>query len=94
MCQNLLAFLKDIHLFSTTSIATSSASNVHLPHCVKLGTLFTLASIFAYAGTIGGMFSLLVDCWSYRLLHLLRSTMDCVANPLPSSPNLQQVGGV
>jgi hypothetical protein len=30
MCQNLLAFLKDIHPFSTISIATSSASNVFI----------------------------------------------------------------
>jgi hypothetical protein len=30
MCQNLLAFLKDIHHFSSTSIATSSASDVFI----------------------------------------------------------------
>jgi hypothetical protein len=62
MCQNLLAFFKDIHPLSIASIATSSASNVHLPCCVKLGTLFNLASFFACVGTIGVMFSLLVDC--------------------------------
>ncbi len=38
--QNLLVFFKDSCLFSTTSIVVSSTSNVHLPHCVKLGTLF------------------------------------------------------
>ncbi len=72
--QNLLVFFKDSCIFSITSIVVSSALDVHLPRCVKLGTLFTLASFFACAGTIGGMFYLLADCWSCkscRLFHLL-----------------------
>jgi hypothetical protein len=71
MCQSLLAFLKDSCPLSTASIITSNASNVHLPHCVKLGTLFTLIGFFACARIFGGMFSLLVFCWSCKLLHLL-----------------------
>jgi len=76
MCQNLLAFFKDSCPLFTTSITTSNALNVHLPCCVKLGTLFTLASFFACARIVGGMFSLLVVCWSYMLPCLLQGTMD------------------
>jgi len=64
MCQNLLAFLKDSCLLSTTSIIASSALDVHLPRCVKLRTLFTLAGFFTCATIVGGMFSLLVVYWS------------------------------
>jgi hypothetical protein len=76
MCQNLLTIFKDSCLLSTASIATSSTLDVHLPHCVKLGTLLTLTSFFACVGIIGGMFSLSMDCWSCNLFHLLPSTMD------------------
>jgi hypothetical protein len=62
MCQNLLAFLKDNCPISTTSIATSNASDVHLPHCVKLGTLFTFVGFSVWVKIVGGMFSLLVVC--------------------------------
>ncbi len=74
--QKLLVFFKDNCLFSTISIVASSTSDVHLPRCVKLGTLFTIASFFSCAGTIGGMFYLLVDCLSCRLFCLLQGTMD------------------
>jgi len=71
MCQNLLAFFKYSPPLSIASIIASNASDVHLPHCVKLGTLFTLTSFSTCVGTIGGIFYLLVDCWSCRLFHLL-----------------------
>jgi len=39
-------------------------------------TLFILASFFVQCvGTVGEMFFLLVICWSWRLFHLLQSTM-------------------
>jgi hypothetical protein len=76
MCQNLLAFFKDSCPLSTTSIVASSTSDVHLPHCVKLGTLLTFIGFFACVGIVGGMFSLFVDCWSCKLFHLMRGTMD------------------
>jgi hypothetical protein len=78
MCQNLLAFLKDNCPLSTTSITTSNASDVHLPHCVKLQTLFTVVGFSTCVGIIGGRFSLLVVCWSCRLFHLLQGRMDIV----------------
>jgi hypothetical protein len=71
MCQNLLTFFKDSCLLSTTSIATCSILDVHLPNCVKLRTLLTFTSFFACARIIGGMFSLFVDCWSCNVFHLL-----------------------
>jgi hypothetical protein len=76
MCQNWQAILKDNCPLSTRSIVASSASDVHFLHCVKLATLFILASFSTCDGTIGGMFSSLVDYWSYMSLHLLRTTMD------------------
>jgi hypothetical protein len=63
MCQDLLVFLtNDNCSLSNASIITSSASDVHFPCCVKLGTLFTLVSFFAYARIVGGMLSLSVVC--------------------------------
>jgi len=79
MCKNLLAFFKDSCSLSIASIVASSTLAVHLLHCVKLGTLLTLTSFFACVGIVGGMFSLFVDCWSYKLFHLLRGTMDIMA---------------
>jgi len=76
MCQNFLTFFKYSFPLSTASIATSNTSNVHLPHCVKLRTLLTFVGFFAYARTVGGMFTLYVDCWSCKLLRLLWSIMD------------------
>jgi ABC-type microcin C transport system permease subunit YejE len=71
MCQNRLTILK-----ATKSIVASNASYVHFPRCVKLATLFIIASFSICVGTIGGMFSSLVDYWSYTLLHVLQGTMD------------------
>jgi hypothetical protein len=76
MCQNLLAFFKDSCPLSIASIVISSTLDVHLPHCVKLGTLLILTRFFACVGIVGGMFSLFVDCWSCKLFHLLRGIMD------------------
>jgi hypothetical protein len=76
MCQNLLSFLKDNCPLSIASITASNALDVHLPHYVKLKTMLTHVGFFACARTIGGMFSLFVDCWSCKLFRLLRSTMD------------------
>jgi hypothetical protein len=43
---------------------------------LKLAILFILASFSTCAGIVGGMFFLLVDYWSYKLLHTLRGIMD------------------
>jgi hypothetical protein len=56
MCQNLLAFLKDNCPLSTTSITASNALDVHLSHCVKLGTLFIIVGFSTCVGIIGGRF--------------------------------------
>ncbi len=76
MCQNLLTFFKDSCPLSIISIAASNVSDVHLPHCVKLETLLTLAGFSACVRNVGGMFSLSLDCWSCKLLRLLQGTMD------------------
>jgi hypothetical protein len=58
MCQNLLAFFKDSCPFSIASIVASSPSNAHLPHCVKLGTLFIFIGFLL-------VLELLVECFPY-----------------------------
>jgi hypothetical protein len=60
MCQNWLAIFKNSCPLSTRSIVTSSASDVHFPRCVKLTTLFILASFLL-------VLEILVDYWSCRL---------------------------
>jgi hypothetical protein len=58
MCQNLLAFFKDSCPLFTASIIASSTLDVHLPHCVKLGTLLIVTSFLL-------MLELLVECFPY-----------------------------
>jgi len=55
MCQNWLAILKNSCPLSTRSIVFSSASDVHFPRCVKLATLFILASFSTCTRNIGGL---------------------------------------
>jgi hypothetical protein len=76
MSQNLITFFKDSCPLSIVSIATSNTSDVHLPHCVNLGTLLTLADFSTCVRNAGEMFSLFVHCWFRKLLRLLRGTMD------------------
>jgi hypothetical protein len=38
--------------------------------------MLILIDFSAYVGIVSGMFSLFVDCWSYRLFHFLQGTMD------------------
>jgi hypothetical protein len=88
MRQNLLAFFKDSCPLSTSSIVTSNASNVHIPHCFKLGTLFILASFF---------FNVLKLLWNVLFIggllvlevisSLARYNGHHDANPLPFGPN-------
>jgi hypothetical protein len=89
MCQNLLAFLKDNCPLSTTSIATSNALDVHLTHCVNLGTLFTLVGFFCLCKNcwwnvliIGGLLVLQVT------LSLARYNGHHGVNPLPFGTSL------
>jgi hypothetical protein len=90
MCQWLLAFLKEIFFLSTTSIASSKNSIVHVPCYYRVERLFSLATFFVCATSVGGVFSLSDDSESNIPLHRLQGTLTsimvvfCLLTPISS----------
>jgi len=90
MCQCLLAFLKEVLFLSTTSIASSKNSIVHVPYYYRVERLFSLATFFVCATSVGGVFSLSGDSESNIPLHRLQGTLTsimlvfCLLTPISS----------
>jgi hypothetical protein len=81
MCQNLFAFLQEVWPLSTTSIAFSKASNVHLPYVDNVETQYVLTNLLGCVAIVGGMFYLFAINYFCKSLPHLQSTFNSMDTP-------------